>query len=71
MNVLILQLADAVDKEGLRPKLPQDIGGLGPLLEGCWEADPARRPEMAIVVQLLKREKKVVEDFRRTAVLRR
>jgi hypothetical protein len=42
---LTLQVAEDVALKGLRPKLPEDMGGLKPLLLQCWQADPLLRSD--------------------------
>ena len=55
-----MQLADAVARGELRPKIPADIGGtLAILLLRCWAQEPKDRPSIAEVVQLLHSAKRM------------
>jgi len=45
LRIFEMQVAVAAGLKGLRPKLPEEMGGLKPLLLQCWHADPLARSD--------------------------
>ncbi len=48
-----LQIAIRIAKEGLRPVLPEDHGGVRNLLHRCWDAEQSLRPDFDAIIEKL------------------
>lgn len=50
----LMQTAEGVAYHDLRPQLPSGLpGGVKPLLEACWDAEPEGRPTFAVIASHL------------------